>query len=143
MRNFFSQKKFLLLALLEDVLMIFFLCTLIASGLEILLPGVLAHTVPLALLFTIFAFLTLLYTQWIQKERLSYPNFSIPTALFVSLTILLVLVALFMTRAFGIWGALIQVALIGLALFIWLAPLEKKILANRSKDTKTSKRNTV
>ncbi len=119
MYKFLSRKKFLFLALLEDILLIFFLFTLIASGLEILLPGVLAHKLPLAFLFTAFAILALLYIRWIQKERLSYPQISLRAPLLWLAALFLVAVALFMTRAFGVWGAFLQVVLIVLAFFFW------------------------
>lgn len=120
MRTFLSQKKFLFLALLEDTLFLLFLSTVIASSLEILLPGSLSHKIPLALLFTLFALALFFYLQWTKKEGiLSYRAYSPSPALLFVLVLLLALVALFMTRAFGMWGALFQVFLLILTLNIW------------------------
>lgn len=114
-----NHKKFLLLALLEDFLFILFLFTFLASGLEILLPGILANKMPLAFLFTLFAFLLFVYSYWIKKERLPYPRFYIPRVIFIILIVVLVAVTLFMNRDFGIWGAILQCILISGGLFYY------------------------
>lgn len=114
-----QPKKLLLLALFEDVLFILFLSTLIASSMEILLPGILSNRLPLAFLFTLFALLFFFYTGWKQKEGIATPSFSLPPALLFTLGIILFLVTLFMNRDFGFFGAAVQAILILLALFYW------------------------
>lgn len=119
MRNILSSKKLLLLALLEDVVVIFFLFSIIASSLEILLPNILAQRIPLALIFTAFTILAFLYLRTLQKESLPLPVFSVPSFLKILVFIFLILIGLFMTRAFGIWGAFAQVALLSVTLWYW------------------------
>lgn len=119
MKHFFSSKKLLLLALLEDTLVIFFVLTLLVSVLEVILPGILANKLPLAFLFTALALLIFLYGHHIKKEGLSYPQFRIPLSLSVILFVGLLLVTLFMNRAFGLWGSVVQFGLLLLVIFTY------------------------
>lgn len=118
--SLFTQKKFLFIALLEDLVFIFFLFALLASGLEIILPGILANKIPLALIFTVFALLIFGYIKALQKENLPYHSFVLPTAAVVLVLALLFLIGIFMSRAFGIGAGFIQIALLMLALGLWL-----------------------
>lgn len=119
MHNTLLSKKFLLLALLEDVVVILFIFSVIASSLEILLPNILAQRIPLALIFTVFTALTFLYLRTLQKENFSLPSFLVPSFLKIGILIFLILIGLFMTRAFGVWGALVQITLLFLTLWYW------------------------
>ncbi len=116
----FIHKKILFIALLEDLVFIFFLFALLASGLEIILPGILSNKIPLALIFTVFALLIFGYIKALQKENLPYPSCMLPTAVAVFALSLLFLIGIFMTRAFGLRAAFIQTALLMLALGLWL-----------------------
>lgn len=119
MKKFFAQKKFLVLALLEESVVITFLFVLIASSIEILLPGLLANRLPLALFFTVFLILTLSYLALLKKHQLPLPMLTVPVLLQGVGIVFLTLVTLFMTRAFGWWAALIQAMLLGLLFWLW------------------------
>lgn len=117
MKYLSSQKKLLAFALLEDVLVMLFFFTLLASSLEILLPGILANRIPLAGIFTVFTLLLFGYAHWKKELDKPLPSFSLPPSLLVILFVLLILVTLFMNRDFGFLGAALQLGLIVLALF--------------------------
>lgn len=117
MRPSLTSKKLLGLALFEDLLVVFFLLIFLTSALEILLPGILANKMPLAFLFTAFAFLLFAYSFWIKKMSLPYPTLQWPRAILFVLFVGLVTVTLFMNRAFGLLGDIFQLALLSLAIF--------------------------
>ncbi len=120
MKKFLTRKKLLGLALFEDVVFIFFLFALLTSSLEILLPGSLSGKIPLAFLFTLLTALLFCYIQWLQKEKLALPTVKLPSWFQGIALFILFLVALFMTRGFGIWGALTQGILLAVLLWYWL-----------------------
>lgn len=119
MRKFLHQKKFLLLALYEDLLLIVFFFTLLASSIEMVLPGILANRLPLAFLFTFLVLLFFFYVTWRQKEGLPSLQWSLPPSLSITLFILLFLVTLFVARNFGFLGATFQALLLVMALYYW------------------------
>lgn len=125
MITFITQKKYLILALIEDLTFIFFLFLVLASSMEIILPGILSNKLPLALIFTVFALLLFVSLSNARKERVAVNTSSLP--LIISLFIFggFLLTGIFMTRAFGVWGAGFQTVLLLFTLSYWLLRKEK------------------
>ena len=118
MQKFFSQKKALLFALMEDALFLVFALSIVASSVEILLPGSISAKIPLAFVFSLLAGALLLFL-WLQKSgNFSSPRITISRFVVLLLLGILCFVGLLMNSDFGITASLVQIFLVGLFFFL-------------------------
>lgn len=113
MKNFFLQKKGLWIAVLEDIVFLLFLLTLIASGMEILLPGSVSAKFPLSLLFSLLGLVCLFYIYVVENDtRFSIPSWFVPKSALIVIGVALLLLSFVLNSAFGVIASGIQTILI-------------------------------
>jgi hypothetical protein len=108
----------LIIALIEDTLLLLALSLFAFASLEVLLPELTLSRLPLALLFFIFFLLLTFYLSWAEKLKIVPRTLNVSKAVLLLLTILLTLALFISLRAFGFWASLIQVSL--LASIFWV-----------------------
>lgn len=118
MKYFFSQKKALWFALMEDTLFLVFALSMIASGVEILLPGSISSKIPLAFVFSVLAGTLLLFLFMQKSGNFPSPRITLSRPVILPLLCILCIVALLMNSSFGITASLTQVFLGGFFFFL-------------------------